>query len=99
MVTYCQGSKNKQIYTQVACKRPAYVMQFPCVATSGTVPCINELLDSGSENEKITTTWSFEDNSGTRVTHEDNSGTRVTHEDNSGTRVTHEDSDYKDLKL
>lgn len=42
VVTYCQSSKNKQICTQVACKRLDYVTQFPCVATCGTFPCINE---------------------------------------------------------
>ena len=42
MVKYSQDSKNKQICTQVACKRLDYVMQFPCVATCSTFPCINE---------------------------------------------------------
>jgi len=42
IVTYCQSIKNKQICTQVACKRLDYVTQFPCVATCGTFPCINE---------------------------------------------------------
>lgn len=66
MFTWCRGSKNKQICTQVACKRLDYVMQFPCVATCGTIPCINEcsILWQWEWNNYNVELWGQQCNSG-----------------------------------